>query len=424
MSDSTYPGPETIHRHVLNNGLTLLTYENYAAESFVLDGLVRAGALAESREKAGLASFTAEMLMRGTRRRTFDEIYEALEAVGASLHFNGGRHVTDFSGHGLAEDLDLFLELLADSLRNPIFPDDQIEPVRGEFMTSLQIRANDTRHMAALTFRETLYRGHPYGQSVDGYPDSIAALGRDDLKAFHDAYYGPRGMIISLVGAISPEDALAKVENVFGDWSRNQKELPEVPPAERPAGLLRAHHEMPQKSQSDIVIGLPGPRRFAPDYLEASMANTILGVFGMSGRLGLNVRELQGLAYYAFSRLQGGLGPSPWYASTGVSPDKVEQAINSILHEIERIRTEPISEDELADCQAFRTGSLPVSLETNSGLASVFSDMELYELGLDYLQNLTDELNAMTPDSVQAAAAKYLSADQLAIAVAGPRNAE
>jgi zinc protease len=140
----------------------------------------------------------------------------------------------------------------------------------------------------------------------------------------------------------------------------------------------------------------------------------------MYGRLGQSVREEQGLAYYAFSQLHGGLGPSPWVVSTGVAPDKVEQAIKSILIEIDHIRDEPIPEEELADSQAFRTGSLPVSLETNDGLANIITDVELYGLGLDYLQNLPDKIKAMTPATVQAAAQKYLSSEQIAIAVAGP----
>jgi zinc protease len=190
--------------------------------------------------------------------------------------------------------------------------------------------------------------------------------------------------------------------------------------ANRPAQIVRTNVDMPQKTQSDIALGLPGPLRSAEDYLEASMANTILGVFGMMGRLGKNVREEQGLAYYAFSRLSGGVGPSPWYVSTGVAPDKVEQAIDSILHEIDRLRNEPLPADDLADSQAYRTGSLPVGLETNSALAGTITDMEFHELGLDYLQLLPDKIQAMTPASVQAAAARYLSTDSLAIAVAGP----
>ena len=422
MLDTTYPGPDSIHRVVLDNGMTLLSYTNKAADSVVVEGVVRAGALVESRENAGLAAFTAEMLMRGTERRSFDQIYEEIESVGATLQFDSGRHVSEFSGRGLAEDLDLLLDLIADSLLRPTFPSDQLEPVRGEFLTSLQIRANDTRRMAALAFRELLYPEHPYGQSVDGYVESVSQISHDSLQAFHRDYYGPKGLIISVVGAVEPDEAQAKVEAAFADWKKTQTAMPAAPPAPRPESLQRRHVEMPDKSQSDIVLGLPGPLRAAPDYLEASMANTILGVFGMSGRLGQNVREDQGLAYYVFSRLQGGLGPSPWYTSTGVAPDKVEQAIESIRHEFRRLQDEPIPEEELADSQAYRTGSLPVGLETNDGLAGIITDMELLDLGLDYLQTLADKINAMTPETVQAAARKYLSADQIAIAVAGPTS--
>jgi zinc protease len=231
-------------------------------------------------------------------------------------------------------------------------------------------------------------------------------------------------MVITLVGAVKPEEALEKVKAAFGDWQPAPERLPDLPNAERPAETIRTHVAMPEKTQSDIMLGLPGPQRTAPDYLEASMANTILGVFGMMGRLGLTVREEQGLAYYVYSRVQGGLGPAPWFVSTGVAPDKVQQAIDSILQEVDRIRDEPIPAEELADSQAYRTGSLPVSLETNDGLASIISDIELYGLGLDYLQKLPDKINSMTPETVQAAAQKYLSSEQIAIAVAGPTKNE
>ena len=230
-------------------------------------------------------------------------------------------------------------------------------------------------------------------------------------------------MIITVVGGLEPADVLARVEVAFGDWRSKQAAMPEAPAVDRPAEIIRTHVDMPQKTQSDVVLGLPGPLRAAEDYLEASMANTILGVFGMMGRLGKNVREKQGLAYYAFSRLSGGVGPLPWHVSTGVAPDKVEQAIDSILHEIDRLRNEPLPAEELADSQAYRTGSLPVGLETNSALAGTITDMEYHELGLDYLQLLPDKIQAMTPASVQAAAAKYLSTESLAIAVAGPGDA-
>ncbi len=421
MPDKTYPGPQDIHRRVLENGITVLIYENFAAASVVIEGYVRAGALAEGRRRAGLTDFVAGMLMRGTRRRTFDEIYEALESVGASLDFGAGRHVSDFSAGGLAEDLDLLLDLLAGSLCEPTFPEEELEQVRGEILTGLQIRAHDTRQMAGLRFREMLYGDHPYGHSLRGYPETIAELTRDDLNDFHARHYGPEGMILTIVGAVNVDQALSRVETALGGWRNdNWEALPEPGPAPRPATTIRDDVVIPDKTQSDIILGLPGPARSAPDYLDLSMANTVLGVFGMMGRLGSNVREEQGLAYYVYSRLRGGLGPSPWYVGTGVAPDKVEQALESILFEIDRIQQEPVPEDELEDSKAYRIGSLPVSLETNDGLASIITDLELFDLGLDYLQRFPDLIAELTAERVQAAAQKYFSTEQIAVAVAGP----
>lgn len=421
MLDTRYPGPDSIHRHKLANGITVLIYENFASQSIVVEGLVRAGALAESPQMAGLASFTSALLMRGTQKRSFAQIYEELESVGADLGFSSGRHTTGFAAQCLVEDLALVLDLTAQSLCYPTFPAEQVEQVRGQIMTGLMMRANDTRRMASLKFYELLYEGHPYGRSIAGYPETIANISREDMVDFHGRFFGPRDMIITIVGAVKADEALEMVTALFGHWQNpNQETLLPIPPAGRPAQEQRIQHTMPDKIQSDIIMGLPGPLRSAPDYLDASLMNTILGVFGMMGRIGQSVREEQGLAYYAYSRLHGGLGPSPWIASAGVAPDKVDQTIESIRAEIGRMQTEPVTEEELADCQAYRTGSLPVSLETNSGLASIITDMVLYELGLDYLQRFPNLIRAITPEQIQAAAQKYLSTEQLAVAVAGP----
>ncbi len=420
MPDTHYPSPQTIHRTVLSNGITVLVYENFASQSVVIEGLVRAGALAERRELAGLANLTAVSLMRGTEKRPFAQIYEDLEAVGADLGFSGSDHTTGFAASSLVEDVDLLLDLLAQSLCRPTFPEQPVEQVRGQLMTGLAMRANDTRRMANLKFYEALYAGHPYGRATSGYLETIPQISREDLANFHARYYGPRGMILTIVGAIKAEAALAKITAVFGDWqNREQQRLPDIPAAVRPTKIIRIDHNIPDKSQADIILGLPGPRRSAPDYLDASLMNTILGVFGMMGRIGKKVREEQGLAYYAYSHLQGGLGPGPWAASAGVAPDKVEQAIAGIREEIVRIQTDLVAPEELADSQAFRTGSLPVSLATNSGLAGTITNMELYDLGLDYLQRFPNMVRAITPERIQAAAQNYLSAEQLVIAVAG-----
>lgn len=420
----SYPGPESIFRHTLDNGIVLLVYENFSSQTVVINGLVHAGAIADPPEQAGLADFTSSLLLRGTARRSFEQIYDDLEAVGAGLSFWSGRLTTQFAARGLVEDMDLLLALASESLREPTFPEPQIEQVRGQIMTGMQMQANDTRFMASRRFNELAYQGHPLQQSVSGYLTTIPAIRREEIVAFHRAAYGPRGMIITIAGAVEARTAIAKVDDVLGDWANeDQPPVAEIPDAARPAALVRQHWPMRDKRQSDIVMGLPGPRRSAQDYLDASLMNTVLGVFGSMGRIGHSVREEQGLAYYASSRLAGGKGPGAWSASAGVAPDKVEQAIGSILDEIRRMQDELVPEDELQDSKAYRTGSLPVSLETNSALASIIGDMEYMELGLDYLQRYEDLIAAITPERVQAAAQKYLSAEQLVISVAGPPEA-
>ncbi|MFO7541137.1 MAG: pitrilysin family protein [Chloroflexota bacterium] len=417
----SYPDSQNIFRQTLANGITVLVYENFASQSFVLEGVVRAGALAETAAQAGLANMTAALLMRGTTSRDHEEIYEALEAVGLMLGFSGGRHLTDFAGQGLVEDLDLLLELLAQSLRQPTFTERQVLQVRNHILTDLHIRANDTRRLASLIFNQTLYQDHPYGISAQGYFETVPHLTAADLADFHSRYYGPAGMIITLVGAVKAEVALAKITAVLGDWQNEQQQpLPPVPAAPRPDNFTQVYTPLPAKSQADLIMGLPGPPRCAPDYLDASLMNTILGVFGMMGRIGQSVREEQGLAYYAYSSLQGGLGPAPWLAAAGVSPDKMTQAVSSIRQEIERIQNEPVSSEELADSQTYRIGSMPMSLETNSGLTDVICDMELYGLGLDFLQQYPDLIRSISVERVQAAAQKYLSSEQLVLSTAGP----
>ncbi|CUS01998.2 Peptidase M16 family protein [Candidatus Promineifilum breve] len=425
MTSNSYPGPESIHRHELANGITLLIYENMSSDTISIEGVVRAGSVIETRPKAGLADFTADLLMRGTQKRTFDEIYEALESVGAGVSFGGSRHTSGFSGRSLVEDFDLVLDIIDESLCRPTFPDEQIERLRGQIITGLQMRANNTRQMAWLAFHETTYADHPFGRSVSGYLDTIPAITRQDIVDFYARHYGPQGMIIGVAGALPAATILGKIEAKFGGW-RNDDQQPVglAPDVVRPTGVRRRNLPMPEKHQADIVLGLPGPRRSAADYLDASLMNTILGVFGMMGRIGQNVREEQGLAYYASSRLEGGLGPGPWTASAGVAPDKVEQAIESIRHEIRRMMDEPVSAEELADSQAYRTGSMPMSLETNGGIVDIITDMELYDLGLDYLYRYAELINGITVERIQAAARKYLSADDLVIAVSGPIEAD
>ena len=422
-SAHSLPGSDDILRMRLDKGISVLRRENFNSPSVVINGYLVAGGIFDPDNKLGLADYTASALMRGTQDRKFNQIYDALESAGASLGVGGGVNNVSFSGRALAEDLDLLLELLTDVLRNPTFPTEHVERLRAHILTGLAMRAQDTQEMAGLAFDQIVYAGHPYSRPEEGYPETVSAIGQADLCAFHRRHYGPRGMVMSVVGAVNPEGVVDKVNRSFGDWRNpNQPELPGLPPVRRLEKAITRRVAIPGKSQSDIVMGAAGPSRFAADYLAASVGNSVLGQFGMMGRIGEAVREKAGLAYYAHSSMSGGIGPGPWYVSAGVDPENVERAVELIRGELTRFVLEPVSEEELSDSQAQFIGSLPLSLESNAGVAAVLVSLERYDLGLDYLRQYPDLIKAITPEDVLVAARRYLDPDRLAIAVAGPEG--
>lgn len=416
------PGQDDILRRELGNGIVILARQNAHTRSVVINGSLEAGAIIEPPDKQGLVNFLGSILSRGTTQRDFAAFHNALEGVGANLHLSGGVHNISFGGKALAEDLSLLLELLADAVQNPAFDPAQIERLRGELLTYLNIRQQNTRYMAGRRFREKIYPAeHPYHHSLSGTPETIQALTSDDLRAFHQQQVGPRGMIITVVGGVDPEEAAALVERIFGDWDNpNQQPLPALETLPPPA-QTRTHHEpIPGKSQVDIALGVTGPRRQSADYLAARLANNILGVFGMYGRLGKNVREAQGLAYYSYSQLQSGLGPGPWLTRAGVDPHNVHQAVTSIRAEIKRMQDEYVPDDELADNQSNLVGSLPLRLEGNEGTAAAIYSMERHDLGLNYLRGYAAAIQSLTAEDVQRAVQTYWPPDIDVLATAGP----
>lgn len=415
------PGADDIHRRQLANEIIVLARSNFNSPSVVVNGYVMAGSLFDNNERLGLAGFTANAMLRGTERRSFHEIYDSLESAGANLHISGGVHTSGFGSKALAEDLDLLLELLAEALRQPTFPADQVELLRARQLTSLAIRAQDTGEMSSLTFDQIAYPDHPYSRPDDGYPETIQAITQEDLVNFHRKYYGPRGMVISVVGAVEPEDVFNKVESLLGNWQNpEQPAPPELPPSPMPAVPQTRKVDIPGKFQSDLVMGVIGPERRSEDFVATALGNNILGVFGMMGRIGESVREKAGLAYYAYSQLTGGMGPGPWYISAGVDPANVEQAIELIRVEIERFSNETVTEDELADSQSNFIGRLPLSLESNSGMASALLNLERYDLGLDYYRNYPEMVRKVSVEDIMASARKYWEPGRLAVGVAGP----
>ena len=414
------PGPDDITRDILPNGITVLARTNFNSPSVVIGGYLPCGSLFDTDDKLGLADFTASGLLRGSEKRDFQKIFDELESAGASLSFSAGGHTAGFSGRCLAEDLPLLLELLADALRRPVFPKEQVERLRAQSLTGLSIRGQDTAGMASLTFDQIVFEDHPYARPDDGWPETIKAIKRNDLADFHQTHYGPRGLVLAIVGSVDPKTIAIQVTKELGDWTNSsQPEIPALPALKPLKRIVTRKVKIPGKSQSDLVIGTSGPRRKDPEFMPASLGNSVLGQFGMAGRIGEVVREKSGLAYYASSSLSAGIGPGSWDVSAGVNPANVQKARDLICKEIERFVEKGVTIQELSDSQSNFVGRLPLSLESNAGVVGALLNIERFDLGLDYYRRYPNLVQSVTPEEVLSAAKKYLHPDRLAVAIAG-----
>ena len=415
------PGPDDITRIDLPNGIVVLSRPNFNSPTLSIKGYLLSGSYHDPDEKLGLGYLTANGLMNGTAHHNFQSLYNEIESVGASLGFSAGTLTTSFSAHCLSEDLSLMLDLISESLRSPTFPEKEFNRQKTQLLTGLAIRAQDTASMAALLFDQIIYAGHPYERPDEGFTETVQAIERQDLVDFYHQTYGPLGMAVVVVGAVEPQTAVDAVNKALGDWhNADQRSLPEIPPAQTVQKTIQKNLSIPGKSQADIVMGSLAPERLSPDYHPLRIGNNVLGEFGMMGRLGQQVREEAGLAYYAYSALSLSRGPGAWEMIAGVNPENVGQAIDLITDEVRRFVTEPVSEDELADTKSYFLGRMPLLLESNSGVAISLMNMEHFKQGLNYFREYPDQVQAVTAADVLRASQKYLDPERLGIAVAGP----
>jgi zinc protease len=229
-----------------------------------------------------------------------------------------------------------------------------------------------------------------------------------------------RCMVLAMVGAVEAEKAVELVAKALGDWTNpSQAEPPPLPSLKPLKKSITRKVKIPGKSQADLVIGTYGPYRKDPEFMPASLGNSVLGQFGLGGRIAEVVREKSGLAYYSSSSLNAGIGPGSWDVSAGVNPANIQKARDLIYKEIVRFVEQGVTADELADSQSNFIGRLPLSLESNAGVVNALLNIERYNLGLDYYRHYPDLVRAVTSEEVLAVARKYLHPDRLAIAIAG-----
>ncbi|MGH9383676.1 MAG: M16 family metallopeptidase [Vicinamibacterales bacterium] len=426
-------------RRVLPNGVTVLAKANHTTPQLSLLIGVKAGAYADPPDREGTAALVARVLDRGTITRSADVIADDLDGRGASLSVVAGRHQMALSATCLTEDFTAVLDLAADVVRHPAFPDAEVATRRVDLITSIRQQEDNPATEAVDTFARALYGDHPYARKVRGTVASVERLKRSDLVAFHEAWFALTDLTVVVVGDIDETAALDSVARAFqgsieakvtgdrssvGEAAAGQALTAEVPEPPKAHERKLVSVPMMDKAQTDIAYGFVGIRRSDPDFTAVSLMNNALGQYALGGRLGDSIRERQGMAYYVFSSLEAGLGPGPLMIRAGVSAENVERTIASIDEELTSIRRDGFTPKEIDDSKRYLIGSLPRQLETNAAIATFLLGTETYNLGLDYDVRLPDLLNAVTLDHANLAARRLLDAARATIAVAGPWTSE
>lgn len=421
MNDNSFAA--RTRRYELPNGLTLLVLENHANPTVSISGYLRAGAYFNPPQKDGLAGVTSSMLSKGTEQRSKFEIAEALEQVGARLGISANTFTLSVSGQSLSRDLPLIISTLAEELREPTFPDDELTKLKQRFIASIREDQDDTRSRAYERLSQIIYpAGNPFHRiPAEQFINQIEQMTADDLRQFHQQFYGASEMILAVVGDVEPDEVRALVEKHLGDWQGAQ-----VPPlalkvTELQLAAQRELVPMKDKANCDVIIGQASRlRRANPDYLAAVIANRALGQSTLSSRLGLKVRDEMGLTYGINSSFnESGLGDGPYTIGVTVAPENIDLAIDTTLEIVGDYIANGIREDELRDEQSSVIGSFKLGLATNSGMAGQVASAELYGLGVGYLDKFPAYIAALDKAQIDEAIRKYFHPEVATTVIAG-----
>lgn len=408
-------------RHVLDNGAVVISKQASTIPAVTIQVGVRAGSIYDADALLGVSHLTSRAIDRGTHDKTSDQIAESLDARGVSLTVGANRHVMNISCTCLAEDFEAMLELVGEVVMQPAFPASEVETRKGEVLNAIRQDEDNPAAVAMQALFGILYPDqHPYGRPSKGTIASVGRIDRADLIAFHDERFAPAATTAVIVGDVEPGRAISAAERVFGAWQKSAAADISLPHAAPVASRRERVISMMNKSQADIGYGFTTISRSDPRYYAFTLMNNALGQYGIGGRLGDNIRERQGMAYYVFSSFDANVIEGPLVVRAGVNPSNVERAIQAIDDEMRRMCAGGMTAEELADCKQYLIGSIPRLLETNGAIATFLQTAEFFGLGLDHDLRLPALLDAVTLNDVNAAAQTSLDADRAAIVVAGP----
>lgn len=404
----------------LANGLQIVLLRSTKVPIFNMQMVVLSGGLSDPSDYRGLASFTASLLREGTKTRTSKEIAEQVEALGATLGANSGfsSMSTNVTAGGLVESFDQTLDLFADVVRNPTFPQAEIDRYKARTLAQLQFLRSNPQFLAQERFNRAIY-GADHPASVIVPPaESLKKLTSKDLAAFHAKYYRPNNAILAIVGDVTMKEIMPKLEKAFGSWEKGDVPATTIPAAPAQAESKIYLIDRPGSVQTVLQLGTLGIERTSPDYFAVLLADRVLGG-GPSGRLFLNLREDKGYTYGAYSGFGGSKFRGTWVSSSEVRTDVTEGAMKEFMYELKRLRDEKVPAEELDNAKRAIVGSFALSLEQPQALLQNIITQKLYNLPADYWDTYPQKVDAITAEDVQRVAQKYIDLDHLQVVAVG-----
>jgi zinc protease len=407
----------------LSNGLRVALIEDHKLPTFSVQLLLTGGGLDDPENQHGLAMVTASLLREGTAKRTSREIAEQLATLGgvfsAAASPSSGETAIGFGG--LSDKAPAIFALAADIVRNPAFPEAELQKYKTRFLSQLQQQRIQPNFAAQEEFMRAVYGTHP-GSYVVPPEKVLTALTRADLERYHKAHYTPNNGIVLAYGDFTLKSLVQQLEHAFGDWSKGEARTISLPALQPPAKARVLLVDRPASVQTSLWVGGLGIERRSDDYFALLVMNHILGG-GPASRLFINLREDKGYTYGVYSFFNGSRFPGVVLASTDVRSAVTDGALQELTGELRRIGDEPVPDAELKNAKRALIGGFALSLESPQTLISNLATQKIYNLPPDYWDTYPQRVEAITAADVQRVAKKYYDASKLQIVAVGDATA-
>ena len=408
-------------RTTLDNGVVVLAKRTRRTPAVAINLAMRAGSVCDPVGAPGAMNLLARMVDRGTVSRSGNDVAEELDSHGVSVAITASRHLFSLTCTCLAVDFDRILPLVGEMVIAPSIPEDELAVRKGEIVTAIRQDDDNPAVRAVEGLMAALYGSdHPYGLRSKGTIAAVEQTTRRDLLQLHANHFAPGALAAAVVGDVDIPRVLTVADRVFSLW---RGVTPPQAPLARPSPSVERRRlvvPMMNKAQVDIAYGFTTITRADPAYYAYWVMNNALGQYALGGRLGDNIRERQGMAYYVSSALEASIVDGPLIIRAGVGPSNVDRTIEAIDDELSRLRAEGLTPQELTESRQYLTGAMPRVLETNAGIARFLQTAELFNLGLDHDRRLPGLLAAVTLEDVNEAARRAVDPDRATIVTAGP----